>query len=103
LFDFNPEIPIDATQPHDDGQQQGNILFACWERIFKFFFGGSFEDKVGFGKPSENPYVINYNVRFTTDNEMIPPCFCSLFLNIAIPPSFPEKKNFPVKVYIHGG
>jgi carboxylesterase type B len=43
--------------------------------------GMPFEDKVGFGKPTENP----------------------LFLNIAIPPSFPEKKKFPVKVYIHGG
>lgn len=27
----------------------------------------------------------------------------SLFLNIVSPPSFPAKKDFPVKVYIHGG
>ncbi|KAF9563588.1 carboxylesterase [Agrocybe pediades] len=54
-----------GVQPLNDGQAAG----------------GAFEDKVGFGKPSENP----------------------LFLNIAIPPSFPKKKGFPVKVYIHGG
>ncbi|KAG6916262.1 hypothetical protein DXG01_007606 [Tephrocybe rancida] len=40
-----------------------------------------FEDKVGYGDPSENP----------------------LFLNIVTPPSFPEQRNFPVKIYIHGG
>ncbi|KAF5379507.1 hypothetical protein D9615_006529 [Tricholomella constricta] len=40
-----------------------------------------FEDKVGLGSPSENP----------------------LFLNIVAPPSFPEQRNFPVKIYIHGG
>jgi len=26
-----------------------------------------------------------------------------LFLNIVVPPSFPGKRGFPVKVYIHGG
>ncbi|RXW23456.1 hypothetical protein EST38_g2421 [Candolleomyces aberdarensis] len=40
-----------------------------------------FEDKVGLGKPTENP----------------------LFLNIHIPPSYPSRTDFPVKVYIHGG
>ncbi|KAJ6581117.1 Alpha/Beta hydrolase protein [Mycena capillaripes] len=40
-----------------------------------------FPDKVGFGKPTEN----------------------ALFLNIVSPPSFPSTKNFPVRVYIHGG
>ncbi|GLB41542.1 putative carboxylesterase family protein [Lyophyllum shimeji] len=40
-----------------------------------------FEDKVGLGRTSENP----------------------LFLNVVVPASFPEKGNFPVKVYIHGG
>ncbi|KAH9479263.1 putative esterase [Psilocybe cubensis] len=40
-----------------------------------------FKDKVGYGEPSENP----------------------LFLNIAIPPTFPEVRRFPVRVYIHGG
>ncbi|KAF8909271.1 carboxylesterase [Gymnopilus junonius] len=54
-----------AVQPLNDGQSAAT----------------PFEDKVGYGKPSENP----------------------LFLNIAIPPSFPEKKGFPVRIYIHGG
>ncbi|KAF8643007.1 hypothetical protein AX16_009252 [Volvariella volvacea WC 439] len=40
-----------------------------------------FEDKVGRGQPTENP----------------------LFLNIVAPPAFPRARNFPVKVYIHGG
>ncbi|KAF5319051.1 hypothetical protein D9611_012717 [Ephemerocybe angulata] len=43
--------------------------------------GMRFEDKVGLGEPTENP----------------------LFLNIHVPPSFPSRKDFPVKVYIHGG
>ncbi|PPQ70238.1 hypothetical protein CVT26_014485 [Gymnopilus dilepis] len=54
-----------AVQPLNDGQAAGI----------------PFEDKVGYGQPSENP----------------------LFLNIAIPPSFPEENGFPVKIYIHGG
>ncbi|PPQ74026.1 hypothetical protein CVT24_012622 [Panaeolus cyanescens] len=54
-----------GAQPLNDGQAAGT----------------PFVDKVGYGKPSENP----------------------LFLNIVAPPSFPEKRNFPVKVYIHGG
>jgi hypothetical protein len=41
--------------------------------------------------------------RSTGTFDSIPPFACSLFLNIHIPPSFPEKRNFPVKVYIHGG
>ena len=49
---------IDATQPSNDGQAQGsNIWSTFWEHLLKFFYGGPFEDKVGFGKPSENPYV----------------------------------------------
>ena len=48
---------IDATQPSNDGQAQGNIWSTVWEHLLKFFCGGPFEDKVGFGKPSENPYV----------------------------------------------
>ncbi|TFK21766.1 alpha/beta-hydrolase [Coprinopsis marcescibilis] len=40
-----------------------------------------FEEKVGLGSPTED----------------------ALFLNIYIPPSFPFKANFPVKVFIHGG
>ncbi|KAI5834014.1 alpha/beta-hydrolase [Schizophyllum commune Tattone D] len=40
-----------------------------------------YKDKVGLGEPSEN----------------------ALFLNIVSPPDFPEKKGFPVRVYIHGG
>ncbi|KJA19623.1 hypothetical protein HYPSUDRAFT_44186 [Hypholoma sublateritium FD-334 SS-4] len=54
-----------AAQPKNDGQAASM----------------PFEDKVGFGQPTENP----------------------LFLNIAIPPSFPETKGFPVRIYIHGG
>ncbi|KAF9485573.1 carboxylesterase [Pholiota conissans] len=54
-----------AVQPTNDGQAAGT----------------PYEDKVGYGKPTENP----------------------LFLNIAIPPSFSAKKGFPVKVYVHGG
>ncbi|KAJ7173579.1 Alpha/Beta hydrolase protein [Mycena filopes] len=54
-----------AAQPNNDGQAAG----------------GSFEDKVGFGEPTENP----------------------LFLNVVSPPSFPDTQGFPVKVYIHGG
>ncbi|KAH8988482.1 carboxylesterase [Lactarius akahatsu] len=54
-----------AVQPSNDGQAADM----------------KFEDKVGLGKPTENP----------------------LFLNIVIPPSFPEKTDFAVKIYIHGG
>ncbi|KAK0195962.1 carboxylesterase [Armillaria mellea] len=39
------------------------------------------EDVVGFGDPTEDP----------------------LFVTIVAPPSFPAKRGFPVKVYIHGG
>ena len=48
---------IDATQPSNDGQAQGNVWCTFWEHLLKIFYGGPFEDKVGFGKPSENPYV----------------------------------------------
>ncbi|TFK50958.1 carboxylesterase [Heliocybe sulcata] len=54
-----------CAQPNNDGQAAST----------------PFEDKVGYGKPVENP----------------------LFANIVSPPSYPEKKGFPVKVYIHGG
>ncbi|KAJ7493353.1 Alpha/Beta hydrolase protein [Mycena galericulata] len=54
-----------AAQPKNDGQARDT----------------PFEDKVGYGEPSEN----------------------ALFLNIVSPPSFPTTKGFPVKVYIHGG
>ncbi|KAL5476704.1 hypothetical protein ACEPAI_2890 [Sanghuangporus weigelae] len=57
-----------AVQPSNDGQAAGIPV----------------EDKVGFGKPTENP----------------------LFLNIIIPPSFDPNNlsaKFPVKLYIHGG
>ncbi|KAK0459277.1 carboxylesterase [Desarmillaria tabescens] len=39
------------------------------------------EDVVGFGNPTEDP----------------------LFVTIAAPPSFPERRGFPVKVFVHGG
>ncbi|KAK0241150.1 carboxylesterase [Armillaria nabsnona] len=39
------------------------------------------EDVVGFGNPTEDP----------------------LFVTIVAPPSFPAKRGFPVKVFIHGG
>ncbi|OBZ67787.1 hypothetical protein A0H81_12181 [Grifola frondosa] len=54
-----------AVQPNNDGQAVGM----------------PYEDKVGLGKPTENP----------------------LFVNVVCPPSFPSKNAFPVKVYIHGG
>ncbi|KIY44050.1 alpha/beta-hydrolase [Fistulina hepatica ATCC 64428] len=54
-----------AIQPSNDGQSASV----------------PFQDKVGLGKPSENP----------------------LFVNMATPPSFPYKHGFPVKIYIHGG
>ncbi|KAI0765875.1 carboxylesterase [Trametes elegans] len=54
-----------AVQPTNDGQTAGM----------------PYQDKVGLGKPSEDP----------------------LFVNIVSPPSFPAQGNFPVKVYIHGG
>ncbi|KAG7085378.1 hypothetical protein E1B28_002941 [Marasmius oreades] len=56
-----------CAQPKNDGQAEGK----------------EFEDKVGFGAPSENP----------------------LFLNIVIPPSFLNTSSplLPVQVYIHGG
>ncbi|KAJ3849991.1 Alpha/Beta hydrolase protein [Lentinula lateritia] len=55
-------------QPRNDGQASGT----------------PFADKVGYGKPTENP----------------------LFLNIISPPSFKPNSSteaFPVKIYIHGG
>ncbi|KZT21067.1 alpha/beta-hydrolase [Neolentinus lepideus HHB14362 ss-1] len=54
-----------CAQPKNDGQAASSPV----------------EDKLGYGKPNENP----------------------LFANIVAPPSFPAKKSFPVKVYIHGG
>ncbi|PSS37448.1 hypothetical protein PHLCEN_2v655 [Hermanssonia centrifuga] len=54
-----------ALQPRNDGQAAGV----------------PFEDKVGLGKPSENP----------------------LFVNIVTPPTFPTCTGLPVRVYIHGG
>ncbi|RPD60223.1 carboxylesterase [Lentinus tigrinus ALCF2SS1-7] len=54
-----------AAQPTNDGQAAGL----------------PYEDKVGLGKPSEDP----------------------LFVNVVAPPSFPAQNGFPVKVYIHGG
>ncbi|KAJ7579694.1 Alpha/Beta hydrolase protein [Mycena floridula] len=54
-----------AFQPSNDGQARGS----------------TFEDKVGYGKPTENP----------------------LLLNIVTPSSFPSSQGFPVKVYFHGG
>ncbi|KAF9497822.1 carboxylesterase [Pleurotus eryngii] len=54
-----------AVQPRNDGQAKGT----------------PFVDKVGFGKPTENP----------------------LFLNIIAPPTFPSGNKYPVRVYIHGG
>ncbi|KAF7317744.1 Carboxylic ester hydrolase [Mycena kentingensis (nom. inval.)] len=52
-------------QPQNDGQARDTPM----------------ENKVGLGKPSEDP----------------------LFADVVCPPSFPEKTGFPVKVYIHGG
>ncbi|KAJ7156911.1 Alpha/Beta hydrolase protein, partial [Mycena crocata] len=54
-----------AAQPRNDGQARDT----------------PFQDKVGFGEPSENAH----------------------FLNVVVPPSFPTTKGFPTKVYIHGG
>ncbi|KAF8159277.1 carboxylesterase [Crassisporium funariophilum] len=54
-----------GVQPTNDGQARDML----------------FQDKVGFGEPTETP----------------------LFLNIVVPPSYPQKRDFPVKVYIHGG
>lgn len=65
-----------------------------WQRVLKLFSGG--EHKM-LGEPSENPCVILVNCFFTSTY------VGRLFLNIAIPPSFPKRKKFPVKVYIHGG
>ncbi|KAF8528531.1 carboxylesterase [Hysterangium stoloniferum] len=54
-----------AAQPMNDGQA-GN---------------SDPKNKLGLGKPTENP----------------------LFLDIVLPPSYPNRTNFPVNVYIHGG
>ncbi|PCH34967.1 carboxylesterase [Wolfiporia cocos MD-104 SS10] len=54
-----------CAQPTNDGQSNA----------------GPFEDKVGLGKPTENP----------------------LFVNIVCPPQAPPQTGFPVKIYIHGG
>ncbi|KII85983.1 hypothetical protein PLICRDRAFT_667399 [Plicaturopsis crispa FD-325 SS-3] len=54
-----------AVQPTNDGQAANT----------------PFEDKVGLGRPTENP----------------------LFLNIVCPPESSSSTRFPVKVYIHGG
>lgn len=54
-----------CAQPNNDGQAAGL----------------PYEDKVGLGKPAENP----------------------LFVNIVSPPNFTPGSGFPVKVYIHGG
>ncbi|KAI0077724.1 alpha/beta-hydrolase [Panus rudis PR-1116 ss-1] len=54
-----------AAQPRNDGQAAGL----------------PFEDKVGLGKPTENP----------------------LFVNVVTPPEASPQSKYPVKVYIHGG
>ncbi|KAJ6485803.1 Alpha/Beta hydrolase protein [Mycena sanguinolenta] len=54
-----------VVQPTNDGQAQDS----------------PFQDKVGFGEPTEN----------------------ALFLNIVSPPSFPSTQGLPVRMYIHGG
>lgn len=61
--------------------------------------GDLFEDKVGRGQPTENPYVlrlIGSHIKTYLNPD-------SLFLNIVAPPSFPAEHGFPVKIYIHGG
>ncbi|KZT66245.1 carboxylesterase [Daedalea quercina L-15889] len=54
-----------AAQPSNDGQGAGM----------------SREDRLGLGKPSEDP----------------------LFVNIVCPPNFSSSSKYPVKIYIHGG
>jgi hypothetical protein len=61
--------------------------------------GGVFEDKVGYGTPTEDAYV--HELSFFLTNLIL--CDDSLFLNVVCPPSFPQEKNFPVRVYVHGG
>ena len=57
---------------------------------------------MGYGKPSENPYVVQ-SIQLSLTSCMLNDSNVRLFVNIVTPPSFPSRGNFPVKVYIHGG
>ncbi|KAK7692787.1 hypothetical protein QCA50_004420 [Cerrena zonata] len=74
-----------CAQPTNDGQAAGTSLeVICCKRVkpkYGICKGVPVEDKLGRGKPTENP----------------------LFLNIVTPPTTSSDSRFPVKVYIHGG
>ncbi|KAF7317743.1 Carboxylic ester hydrolase [Mycena kentingensis (nom. inval.)] len=67
-------------QPQNDGQARGRLSWLAMLFLSRRP-DTPMENKVGLGKPSEDP----------------------LFADVVCPPSFPEKTGFPVKVYIHGG
>ncbi|KAJ7165530.1 carboxylesterase [Mycena crocata] len=75
-----------AAQPRNDGQIRGDFdwsphFVSLATSVLRSILDMPFEDKVGYGKPSEN----------------------ALFLNIVSPRSFPTTKGFPVRVFLHGG
>ena len=57
---------------------------------------------MGYGKPSENPYVVQ-SIQLSLTSCMLNDSNVRLFVNIVSLPSFPAQAGFPVKVYIHGG
>ncbi|KAF7317742.1 Carboxylic ester hydrolase [Mycena kentingensis (nom. inval.)] len=67
-------------QPQNDGQARGRLSWLAMLFLSRRP-DTPMENKVGLGKPSEDP----------------------LFADVVCPPSFPGKTGFPVKVYIHGG
>lgn len=82
-------ILTDCAQPTNDGQAAG------W----------AFKDKVGYGKPSENPCVEDIHLAVSSSTNTKCPV-TRLFLNIGIPAGFDPtsaQTQYPVKIYIHGG
>lgn len=91
-------------QPTNDGQARGTSEYLTSPHLLAYHFRSrhtirrqsrfrkAFRESVGC------PCRASYPGLQFTDNIL-----SSLFLNIVAPPSFPMKKGFPVRVYIHGG
>ncbi|KDQ52807.1 hypothetical protein JAAARDRAFT_197885 [Jaapia argillacea MUCL 33604] len=78
---FQDPKPLPSGFQYEDKEYIREDTYAVQPLVDGQSAATPFVDKVGRGKPTENP----------------------LFVNIIAPPSFPSRKDFPVKIYIHGG
>ncbi|EIN08288.1 carboxylesterase [Punctularia strigosozonata HHB-11173 SS5] len=78
---FSDPVPLPPDYKYEDKEYLLESAYGAQPKNDGQAAGVPYEDKVGLGKPTENP----------------------LFVNVVVPSSFPEKTGFPVKVYIHGG